>query len=148
MIKPVKRRLLMVSFALLGLSGSLYLIFDGLRDNLVFFYSPTEIKTKVLQAHQKVRVGGMVKPGSLVWTNNQKISFIITDYTTDMLVEYVGITPDLFREGQGAVAEGFLQAPGSFRAQTILAKHDENYMPPEVAQALSGGHGQKTLKEE
>jgi cytochrome c-type biogenesis protein CcmE len=148
MIKPVKRRLFLISFALLGLSGSLYLIFDGLRDNLVFFYSPTELKTKALQPHQKVRVGGMVKPGSLVWAEGQKVSFIITDYTTDVRVEYVGIPPDLFREGQGAVAEGFLQGPNVFKAQSILAKHDENYMPPEVSQALTGDRIQRTLKEE
>jgi cytochrome c-type biogenesis protein CcmE len=148
MIRSVKRRLLIVSAALLGLGGSLFLIFDGLRDHLVFFYSPTELLEKNVKFPQKIRIGGMVKPGTLVWYPNQRVSFILTDHKTDFYVEYDGILPDLFREGQGAVVEGTLLAPKSFKAEVILVKHDETYMPPEVSQALAHHHGHKTLKGE
>lgn len=130
------------------LSGSLYLIFDGLRDNLVFFYSPTDLQEKKIQPHQKIRVGGMVKPDSLVWGANQKVSFVLTDYTTEIRVDYEGIPPDLFREGQGAVAEGFLLPSNSFKAMTVLAKHDEKYMPAQLSQTIDRHHGQATLKED
>jgi cytochrome c-type biogenesis protein CcmE len=134
MIKSVKRRLAIMSMALVGLSGALYLIFDGLRDNLIFFYSPTELLEKHIQPQKKIRVGGMVKAGSLVWGDNQKISFILTDFKTELRVDFEGIPPDLFRVGQGAVAEGFLSSAQAFNALTILAKHDENYMPPQILQ--------------
>lgn len=133
MIKPVKHRLILVSVALLGFSGALYMIFDGLRDYLVFYYSPTELQEKGIQPHQKVRVGGMVKVGSVVRGTKEKISFILTDYTTELRVNFDGIPPDLFREGQGAVAEGYLLPAQSFNASTILVKHDESYMPPTVS---------------
>jgi len=134
MIRPAKRRLFGIVAALIGTGGALFLIFNSLRDHLVFFFSPTELQEKAVQPHQKIKVGGMVKSGTVARHKGQRVTFTLTDFKTDLFVEYTGILPDLFGEGQGAVAEGFLASPRAFKATTILAKHDETYMPPEVAQ--------------
>ena len=138
-MKPKNKRLitLVVSFSMLIL-GSLILL-TSLRDNLIFFYSPTEIYEKKVTSKKINRVGGMVKKESLKKkiTNIggrklEEISFIITDFENEIEILYVGILPDLFKEGQGVVVEGLFRGNMTFDAKNVLAKHDENYMPPEI----------------
>jgi cytochrome c-type biogenesis protein CcmE len=102
----------------------------------VFFYSPSEVAQKAVAPGARMRIGGMVKMGSVVKSADQNVTFVLTDGAHDLKVAYQGLLPDLFREGQGVVAEGVLAAPGQIRADTILAKHDERYMPREVVDAL------------
>ena len=111
------------------------LIFVALRDQIVFFYSPSEIQERAIAAGTPIRLGGLVKEGSWVRTGETS-DFVVTDGQTEMAVHYVGLLPDLFREGQGVVIEGTVSPAGSFAATNVLAKHDENYMPPDVADAL------------
>jgi cytochrome c-type biogenesis protein CcmE len=134
MTRKQKRLSLILGLAVvLGIATTLVL--TALRDQIVFFYSPTELHTKAVAAGTPVRLGGLVKDGS--WKKNgENNNFIITDGGTDTDVTYVGILPDLFREGQGIVAEGSLAADGTFTASNVLAKHDENYIPKEVADEL------------
>jgi cytochrome c-type biogenesis protein CcmE len=108
----------------------------ALSDSIVFFYSPSEVVQKAAQPGARLRVGGLIKPGSVVKSAGQTVAFAVTDGANDLKVAYQGLLPDLFREGQGVVAEGVLEAPGQMRAETILAKHDERYMPREVVDAL------------
>jgi cytochrome c-type biogenesis protein CcmE len=111
------------------------LILFALRDQIVFFYSPSEIHEKAVAAGTPIRLGGLVKAGS--WNKSgDRNDFVITDGTTDMQAHYTGILPDLFREGQGVVAEGAMASDGSFTASNVLAKHDEKYMPKEVVDEL------------
>jgi cytochrome c-type biogenesis protein CcmE len=130
-----RRRLLLIGLALgvLGLAAALAL--SALRDTIVFFHSPSEIAEKNIQAGTRLRVGGLVKEGS-VHRDGLEARFEITDGTQSLPVVYRGLLPDLFREGQGVVAEGALETGGLFRADTVLAKHDERYMPREVVDAL------------
>lgn len=123
--------------ALLGgvLALAAVLIFSALRDQIVFFYDPTELAAKAIPIGQAVRIGGLVKEDSWSKQGEDNI-FIVTDGETEATVTYTGILPDLFREGQGVIAEGSLSAPGQFKATTVLAKHDENYIPKEVAESL------------
>jgi cytochrome c-type biogenesis protein CcmE len=107
-----------------------------LRDTIVFFHTPKEVIEKQVAAGKRIRLGGLVAEGSLKRGEGLTISFAITDTAKTIPVRYTGILPDLFREGQGVVAEGKLDGNGRFLADTVLAKHDENYMPPEVAKAL------------
>ena len=130
------RRLTLIGVALCVVAFAASLALYALRDSIVFFYGPTEISEKNVQPGARLRIGGLVKPGSLVKSEGDKISFTITDNSHDVAVTYQGQVPDLFREGQGVVAEGLLEAPGRFHAETILAKHDERYMPREVVDAL------------
>jgi cytochrome c-type biogenesis protein CcmE len=111
------------------------LILFALRDQIVFFYSPTEIQTKAVAAGTPVRLGGLVKTGSWVKAGESN-DFVVTDGTTEMATHYNGILPDLFKEGQGVVVEGAMTTAGTFAATNVLAKHDENYMPKEVVEAL------------
>ena len=121
--------------AMLGVAAALVL--TALRDNLVFFYSPSDLATKELAANQRIRIGGLVAEGSIRKVDEGRTTrFIVTDMSATVPVSYTGVLPDLFREGQGVVAEGRLQADGVFQASEVLAKHDETYMPPEVADAL------------
>ena len=108
----------------------------ALRDNIVFFYSPSEVAEKAVQPGARLRIGGLVKADTLVKSSGQNVAFVVTDGAHELRVAYQGLLPDLFREGQGVVAEGVLAAPGELRAETILAKHDERYMPREVVDAL------------
>jgi cytochrome c-type biogenesis protein CcmE len=118
------------------LLASVLLVMSALRDKIVFFYTPTEIVAEGKAAPgQRVRIGGLVKEGSLV-KDGENVSFIVTDTGQDLNVRYKGILPDLFREGQGVVSEGTVEKDGVFVADTVLAKHDENYIPKEVADAL------------
>lgn len=121
--------------AALGVAAAL--ILSAFRDNIVFFYSPTEIAAKHLSPDRRLRIGGLVEEGSVAHApDGVTITFRVTDLTTALPVTYRGILPDLFREGQGVVAEGNMRADGVFEAREVLAKHDEKYMPPEVAAAL------------
>lgn len=112
------------------------LILSALSDKLVYFYSPTELAEKAIPPGQSVRVGGLVEKGSLQGTNGADLVFTITDLNSEVSVAYSGLLPDLFREGQGVVVEGALTPAGQLQATRVLAKHDENYMPKEVADAL------------
>jgi len=117
------------------------LMLNALRDSIVFFNSPSDVAEKHVPAGTRIRLGGLVKNGSLVRNANLSVRFEVTDGKNGIPVNYQGVLPDLFREGQGVVAEGVLDAGGTFKADTILAKHDETYMPKEVADALKrSGH--------
>ena len=131
-----KRRVALIGAAgaVLALSAALVLI--ALRDRIVFFYSPSEIAERALPPGTRIRLGGLVEDGSVERATDGSVSFAVTDTSKTIRVDYRGILPDLFREGQGVVAEGKLDPAGRFLADTVLAKHDENYMPPEVAKAL------------
>jgi len=130
------RRLALIAVALGVAAAAVGLALYALNDNIVFFYSPSEILQKNVQAGARLRVGGLVESGSVVKSAGDKLDFSITDGANQVKVSYEGLPPDLFREGQGIVAEGVLEAPGRLRAETILAKHDERYMPREVVEAL------------
>ena len=131
-----QRRLVLIGAGLgvLGLAAGLVLF--ALRDSIVFFNTPTDIAEKHIAPGSRIRLGGLVKPGSLQRGDNLFVRFEVTDGHATLPVTYTGILPDLFREGQGVVTEGALDATGIFRADSVLAKHDENYMPKEVADAL------------
>ena len=132
---PKRRRLwlLVGSLGVLGVAAALVL--TALDDNLVFFYSPSQVAEKKPGPERRFRLGGLVVQGSLQ-KNGQEVRFTVTDTHKTLPVIYRGLLPDLFREGQGVVAEGTLGADGVFTAREVLAKHDENYMPPEVAKAI------------
>ena len=133
--KKVKLRILFLSFIFLTIILTIFLVLKSLEENVVSFVSPTEIKNLAELDKKKVRVGGMVKEGSIQTSSNQ-ISFIITDFKNEINVSFSGAVPNLFAEGKGVVAEGFLKDRNFLNAKKILAKHDENYMPPEVKEAL------------
>ena len=134
-MKRKHKRLTFVLIALLLLSSAAALILTAFEDNIVFFYSPTELKDKNPNPNQRLRIGGLVKMGSIKRPAGSSITFSITDTAKTVQVRYKGILPDLFREGQGIVAEGRWTGQ-IFQADEVLAKHDENYMPPEVKAAL------------
>jgi cytochrome c-type biogenesis protein CcmE len=131
-----KRRLVLISSALAVLCLALGLVLVALRDNIVFFYGPSELAQKAPHEGQRLRIGGLVKQGSLLHEGENTVRFAVTDTKQEVEVTYTGLLPDLFREGQGVVAEGTLGVDKIFHADSILAKHDERYMPREVADAL------------
>ena len=131
----VKLRFLFVTLILITIILSIFLILKSLEENVVYFKSPTEIKSLSKLDKKKIRVGGMVKKNSISVTSNE-VKFIITDFKNEINVTYEGVIPNLFDEEKGVVAEGFLKDRNLFSATKILAKHDENYMPPEVKAAL------------
>ena len=133
--KKVKLRFLFLVLILLSVILSVYLILQSLKDNVVYFQSPSEIKSLRELDKKKIRVGGMVKEQSIS-INSDEIIFVITDFKNEINVTYSGAVPNLFAEGKGVVAEGFLKDRNYFLATKILAKHDENYMPPEVKDAI------------
>jgi len=133
--KKVKLRFLFLVLILLSVILSVYLILHSLKDNVVYFQSPSEIKSLVELDKKKIRVGGMVKEQSIS-INSNEIIFVITDFKNEINVTYSGAVPNLFEEGKGVVAEGFLKDRNYFLATKIMAKHDENYMPPEVKDAI------------
>jgi cytochrome c-type biogenesis protein CcmE len=144
-----QRRLALIGAGLsvLGLAAALVLF--ALKDSIVFFNSPTDVVEKNVPPGSRIRLGGLVKPGSLARGDNLNVRFEVTDGNKSVPVSYTGILPDLFREGQGVVTEGALDVAGTFKADSVLAKHDETYMPKEVADALKkqghwksdGGYG-------
>lgn len=131
-----QRRLVLIGGALAVLAVAAGLVLNALRDSIVFFTTPTDVVEKAIQPGKRFRLGGLVQPGTLVKGDNLAVKFEITDGKSSVKVAYQGILPDLFREGQGVVSEGALLAGGEFKADTVLAKHDETYMPKEVADAL------------
>jgi len=136
-----QRRLALIGGALGVLAVAVALMLNAFRDSIVFFNSPSDVVEKHVAPGARIRLGGLVKTGSLVRGDNLRIRFEVTDGESQIPVTYQGVVPDLFREGQGVVAEGTLDGAGVFNADTILAKHDETYMPKEVADALKkSGH--------
>ena len=135
--KKVKLRSFFILLIFLSTALTIFLIIKALEENVVYFKSPTEIKNLSELDSKKIRVGGMVKKSSIK-TNDTEINFVITDFKNELLVSFKGSVPNLFEEGKGVVAEGFLKDRSYLKAVKILAKHDENYMPPEVNEALKG----------
>ena len=136
-----QRRLILIGSGMAVLAIAVALMLNALRDSIVFFNSPSDVAEKHVPAGTRIRLGGLVKNGSVVRSANLSVRFEVTDGKNGIPVNYQGVLPDLFREGQGVVAEGVLDAGGTFKADTILAKHDETYMPKEVADALKrSGH--------
>ena len=131
-----QRRLALIGSALAVLGVAVALVLGALKDSIVFFKSPTDIVDKHISAGSRIRLGGLVKTGSVVRGENLQVRFDLTDGKNTIPVAYQGLLPDLFREGQGVVTEGMLERSGTFKADSVLAKHDETYMPKEVADAL------------
>lgn len=135
MTRKQRRSLLIaVSLGVLGLAVGLVLY--ALQDSIVFFYSPSDVAAKQIAPGQRIRLGGLVEQGSVKRNGGNTVEFSVTDTARSIRVTYTGLLPDLFREGQGVVTEGKFATDGTFIADSVLAKHDENYMPPEVAAAL------------
>jgi cytochrome c-type biogenesis protein CcmE len=131
-----QRRLVLIGSSLGVLALAAALVLSALKDSIVFFNSPTDVAEKHVAPGTRIRLGGLVKPGTLQRGDNLAVRFEVTDGNRAITVSYQGILPDLFREGQGIIAEGALEPGGVFKADSVLAKHDEKYMPKEVADAL------------
>ncbi len=141
-MKPKRRRLYFVLSAMIALGAAAGLVLFALEDSLVFFYSPSDVLEKSVVQGRYIRLGGLVEEGSIV-RDGATVRFRVTDLANAIAVSYTGVLPDLFSEGRGVVTEGALDADGTFLATGVLAKHDENYMPKEVADALKdAGHWQ------
>ena len=137
MSKKVKKRLIIILLSVLVLLIATLLITINLRDNIIYFYSPSELQETTINKRNIIRVGGLVKEGSYKYNDKTKIySFVITDNSNEVNVSFVGIIPNLFAENKGVVVEGLAIDKVNFNALKVLAKHDENYMPPEVIEAL------------
>jgi cytochrome c-type biogenesis protein CcmE len=151
-----KRRLVLIGSALTVLAVAVALVLTALKDSIVFFNSPTDVAEKHIGTGARIRLGGLVKEGSVQRGDNMQVRFDVTDGKNTIRVAYQGLLPDLFREGQGVVTEGALDGAGTFKADSVLAKHDEKYMPREVADALKkqghwkddGGSGDKSAATE
>ncbi len=150
-MNPRQKRFAMIGVGLIAVALASALVLNAFRSNLVFFFTPTQIANGEVPQGRSFRIGGLVEASSLKRENDGlTVHFMVTDLSKRVPVVYKGILPDLFREGKGAVAQGQLGPDGVFRASEVLAKHDENYMPPEVAEALarakaSGAQSSKTL---
>ena len=138
-MKPRHKRIAIVVFALSGLGIATGLVLNALQSNVAFFYTPTQVAAGEARKNRAFRVGGMVREGS-VKRDQMTVHFVVTDTAKDVPVTYTGILPDLFKEGQGAVVQGMLDEQGRFKATEVLAKHDENYMPPEAQHAVDEAH--------
>ena len=143
-MKPRHRRLIYVALGLVLLGVTAALVLNAFRSNLVFFYSPTQVADKEAPVNKTFRLGGLVEQGSLKrLSDGVTVTFVVTDTGKSIPVRYKGILPDLFKQGKGVVAQGRLEPDGVFHATEVLAKHDENYMPPEAADAIAKAqHGQ------
>jgi cytochrome c-type biogenesis protein CcmE len=140
-MKPRHRRLALIAAGLVLLAGAATLALNAFRSNLVFFFSPSEVAAKQAPQGRTFRIGGLVETGSVRQVaGGVTVRFVVTDTAHSIPVEYQGILPDLFKEGKGVVAQGQLGADGVFHAKEVLAKHDENYMPPEAASAVERAH--------
>lgn len=139
-MNPVrKKRLYLILAVLVGVGLSVALVLQAFQENMMFYYDPTQIKNGEAPTNRDIRIGGMVVVGSIKREEGDlTVHFGLTDYQETVAVSYTGILPDLFREGQGIVGRGRIQADGTIVAEEVLAKHDENYMPPEVADSLKG----------
>ena len=133
--RKVKLRIFFVALLLLILILTVFLVLKSLEENVVYFKSPSDVKLLSEITNKKIRIGGMVKKNSIEMTSDE-VNFIVTDFKNEINVIYSGVLPNLFSEGKGVVAEGYLKDRNFFEASKILAKHDENYMPPEVKEAL------------
>ncbi len=133
--RKVKLRILFLVALILSIILTIFLILKSLEENVVYFLSPTEVKSLNELTQDKIRIGGMVKENSID-ISSEKINFVITDFNNEINVIYSGLVPNLFQENKGVVAEGFLEDKNYFKAEKILAKHDENYMPPEIKEKL------------
>jgi len=131
-----QRRGVLIGTCLVVLGVAVGLVLYAMRDSIVFFYSPSDVAEMQVSSGQRFRLGGLVETGSVARDEGTTVRFVVTDGAKTLPVTYTGILPDLFREGQGVVAEGILEPDGVFHADSVLAKHDENYMPPEVAAKL------------
>ena len=146
-MKTRHTRLLLILAGLVILGVIATLVLNAFRSNLVFFFSPTQVAAGEAPTGKPFRIGGLVKEGSLKReADGITLSFVVTDTDKDLAVRYTGILPDLFREGKGAVAQGKIGENGVFIASEVLAKHDENYMPPEAAQAVGEAHARALVK--
>lgn len=134
-MKPRHKRIALIIGGLAAIAIAASFALNAFRSNLVFFFTPTQVAAGEVPAGNNFRIGGMVKKGSLI-RNGMTVNFVVTDMAKDIVVEYTGILPDLFSEGKGVVAQGKLGNSGQFVASEVLAKHDENYMPPEAQHAL------------
>lgn len=138
-MRPRHKRLIIVAIGVVGITAAALFILNAFRSNLVYFYSPTEVHEGKAPMSDLFRIGGLVEKGSVKKSaDGLKVDFIVTDLNKAIPVHYEGVLPDLFREGQGVVAQGRLDGEKRFRAREVLAKHDEKYMPPEAAKALQG----------
>ncbi len=135
-MKPKHQRLLFILVSIVFLCVGSLLTLSAFRENLIFFYSPSDLQTQITIPQQTIRIGGLVKAGSIKKSENDSVHFIITDGKAEINVSYNGMLPNLFRDGQGCIAEGSMVTSGEFSATKILAKHDEKYMPKEVVDAL------------
>ena len=142
-MKPRHKRMVLIMGGLLSLGLAAYFVLNAFQSNLVFFFTPSQVVAGEAPQGRVFRIGGMVKTGT-VKRDNLTVSFLVTDTVRDVNVNYTGILPDLFREGKGVVAEGKLNTEGAFVASEVLAKHDENYMPPEAKHAVE--QAQKPIK--
>ena len=133
--RKVKLRILFLIVLLSSIILTIFLVLKSLEENVVYFLSPTEVKSLNELTQDKIRIGGMVKENSID-ISSEKINFVITDFSNEINVVYSGLIPNLFQENKGVVAEGFLEDKNYFKAEKILAKHDENYMPPEIKEKL------------
>lgn len=145
-MKPRHKRLALIGVGLAALAGAAALILNAFQSNLVFFFTPSQVAAHEVPQGRSFRIGGLVEQGSLQrQAGGLTVRFVVTDTAQSIPVEYDGILPDLFKEGRGVVAQGMLGADGVFHAKEVLAKHDENYMPPEAADAVQ--RAQKALQE-
>ena len=136
MTQTQRRRCLLISLMILGIGIAVALTLYALQQNISLFYTPTQVALNEAPANQLIRIGGLVKPHSVLHGQGLQVSFVVTDNQHQVPVTYEGILPDLFREGQGVVVQGKLDVQGHMQATQVLAKHDENYVPPEVAASL------------
>lgn len=140
---PRRRRMVLVGLILAGVAGAAALALTAFQDNLLYYYSPSQVAAGEAPTDRTFRVGGLVTEGSVERNPGElELRFVVTDFANQVTVRYAGVLPDLFREGQGIIARGRLDGEGRFVAEEVLAKHDENYMPPEVAESLK--HGQQS----
>lgn len=144
-MKPRHKRAAIIVGGLAALGLAAYFVLNAFNSNLVFFFTPSQVASGEAPKNRTFRIGGMVKTGT-VKRDNLTVSFVVTDMVKEVPASYTGILPDLFREGKGVVAQGKLDADGKFIATEVLAKHDENYMPPEAQHALDAAQVQKTIK--
>ena len=144
-MKPRHKRAALIVGGLVALGVAAYLVLNAFQSNLVFFFTPTQVAAGETPKNRTFRIGGLVKVGS-VHRKDLTVDFIVTDMAKEVNVSYTGILPDLFREGKGVVAQGKLGADGRMVASEVLAKHDENYMPPEAQSAMDQAKAQQTLK--
>ena len=147
-MKRRHKRIIFIACCLAALGLSTWLVLGAFKNNLVFFFSPTQVATKEAPVNRTFRIGGLVEQGSLkTQSDGLTIKFTITDTANSIPIVYKGIKPDLFKEGRGCVAQGHVGSDGVFYADQVLAKHDENYMPPEAGKALDEAKAAKTLVE-